>query len=291
MWEEKDPELERQEKLFFAVQEKNVEKVRQCLAEGIPPDPVREHAPSNEGNLLKAVRGVNKNDPSDPCIQILSLLCKAQGDKPFTRQRLEWAFLQALGRGLTEAMEVMLPMLNGGLKHEFFGTTSLPWKALELCSNADQSPFGRADAAKMMAWLVNHGVRLETSETEIRLNQSEPLATCLSRANDKFNFETWKKANYARCADVLLQAGAPLVVPHSPRQTESTLVNLVSLAGATDSPYAHWLTILAKDENACKVVETLRSKIEDRAWKAYQQSVLENSLDQAPVAHRPSFRM
>lgn len=88
---EPDPELDRQEKLFFAVQEKNVAKVHQCLTEGIPAEPLRQHSPSGMGNLVKAVAGIERNSPDDRCIQILGLLRDAQGKTPFKTQPLETA--------------------------------------------------------------------------------------------------------------------------------------------------------------------------------------------------------
>ncbi len=286
---EPDPELERQEKLFFAVQEKNVDKVRQCLAEGIPAEPLRQHNPSGMGNLVKAVAGIGRNSPEDPCIQILRLLKDAQGEKPFKTQPLEIAFNNAIDRGLSCALEVLVPLFPQGLAHPFAGGESLYWKALALCRSHDQYPFGRLNGPQLTQWLVTHSA--ESVPLERRsVDQHLALDVCASRGKGNNTVVKSERDNYRRCAQVLIEAQTPLVLSGEKDKSKSILVNLAAVAMEPDSPYHHWLEAIVANPEARHVMETVRDKLTDVEWNGYRKVLLAQTLETAPDVKRPGLR-
>ena len=286
---EPDPELERQEKLFFAVQEKNVDKVRQCLDEGIPAEPLRQHNPSGMGNLVKAVSGIERNSPDDRCIQILGLLRDAQGKTPFKIQPLEAAFNQAIDRGLSCALDVLVPLFPKGLAHKFPGEQNLYWKAVALCRSHDQYPFGRLGGPEMVEWL------LERSSTQIPLeqrleDQHQALQLFVSRSNGKSGTAKWERENHRRCANVLIAAQSPLVTASPADQSKSILLNMTAVAMEPNSGYRHWLEAIVADSQTRPVMESVRDKLTDVEWNGYREVLLAQTLETAPDVKRPGLR-
>lgn len=283
---ELDPVQEAEDALFYAVRERNVDAVRQCLAQGTPVEATVERSYRQEGNLKKAIEVIQDNSPDDAGVQILGLLVEAQGDKPFQLPRLEMAVGLACDRGLSTALDTLLPLLPQTSRLRQTGVENLLKRAIRLSRNQETYPFARLPAAPMVTFLLNQGFPVGQHD------EKQPLSLALGEGSSKSTLNSVVLSRFLECADVLIGHGAPVIDPN-PRVTEHNIRVILEKASPVDSPYAHWLEHLAHQPDLADTLEALRPSIPPEQWAAYANVHLDKEWEnpKPSLEHRKTLRM
>lgn len=262
MWDDTPPEVKRQQDLWSAAFDLDVDRVKKALAEGAPPEPVIGMASHGRTSpLVRALESFHASSKKEAQRQIIDLLLDARRQYPELAVPSQ-ALATALEQGNRWALDRLLPFYEQGIDTPLPQRTSRAVTyAIKRLDDPPRSPDSMSHM-EVFEWVLAQNPSLDVAESLPYTQALEPLPFALSKyfSSSFSNGHAMSKPLYKRAVDALVERKAPLWIEGANQSWPAVL----SMVRSLDKTWGEYLMTQLPEKHWDKV----ESRLGDRSMSA-----------------------